>query len=49
MVVQNNYVIAHTKKKKKNHPNYDNINNKVQYFQNKCGCSKQLFNSTWSS
>ena len=48
MVVQNNYVIAHTKKKK-NHPNYDNINNKVQYFQNKCGCSKQLFNSTWSS
>ena len=32
------------KKKKKNHLNYDNIINKVQYFQNKCGCSKQLCN-----
>ena len=47
--MQNNYVIAHTpKKKKKNHPNYDNIINKVQYFQNKCGYSKQLCNSPWS-
>ena len=30
------------KKKKKNHLNYDNIINKVQYFQNKCGCNKTL-------
>ena len=28
-----------------NHPNYDYIINKVQYFQNKCGCSEQLFYS----
>ena len=36
------------KKKKKNHLTYDNIINKVQYFQNKCGYSKQLYNSPWS-
>ena len=29
-------------KKKINHLNYDNIINKVQYFQNKCGCNKIL-------
>ena len=28
--------------KKINHLNYDNIINKVQYFQNKCGCNKIL-------
>ena len=28
--------------KKINHLNYDNIINKVQYFQNKCGCKKIL-------
>ena len=38
-------VYLHPKKKKKTHPNYDNIINKVQYFQNKCGCSEQPFNS----
>ena len=36
------------KKKKKNHPNYDNIINKAQQFQNNCGCLKQLCNSPWS-
>ena len=28
--------------KKINHLNYDNIINKVQYFQNSCGCNKIL-------
>ena len=34
--------------KKTTHRNYDNIINKVKYFQNKCDYSKQLCNSSWS-
>ena len=34
--------------KKTTHRNYDSIINKVKYFQNKCGCLKQLCNSPWS-